>query len=143
MYPICASRTIDTKTMTVRMNNDLLFSSTINDYLGMDHSGAYLHALVDKFHDAAIDLLHDIDCAIRENDHAAWRSHLHSLKGIAGIAGARHLHDLCDIIRARNNHAFTDNPDDMIMELRNAVDHYRDAIHQTLRASRLSRATSC
>lgn len=125
------------------MNNDLLFSSTINDYLDMDHSGAYLHALVDKFHDAAIDLLHDIDRAIREDDHAAWRSHLHTLKGIAGIAGAKNLHDLCDSLRARNTNTFTDTPNHIMMELRNAIDHYQTAIRLTLRSSRRSEATSC
>ena len=125
------------------MNNDLLFSSTINDYLGMDHSGAYLHALVDKFHDAAIDLLHEIDRAIRENDHATWRSQLHTLKGVAGIAGARNLHDLCDLLRARNNNTFTDTPDHIMMELRNATAHYQSAIHQILHSSHQSAAKSC
>src|SRR3972149_15735 len=129
--------------MTVRMNSDLLFSSTINDYLGMDHSGAYLNALVDKFHDAAIDLLHEIDCAIRENDYAAWRSHLHSLKGVAGIAGARNLHDLCDLLRARNNNTFTDTPDQIMMELRNAIAHYQSAIQQIPRSSHRLEAKSC
>lgn len=125
------------------MKNDLLFSSTISDYLGMDHSGAYLNALADKFHIAAIDLLHEIDCAINDNDHATWHSHLHTLKGIAGIAGAKNLHDLCDMLRARNNNTFADTPNHIMTELHNTLDHYRSAIHQTLQSSHRLKAKSC
>ena len=117
------------------MNSDILFSSTINDYLGMDLSGSYLHTLADNFHDASFDLLQKIVQAMDDNDHSAWLSHLHTLKGIAGIAGAKNLHDLCDTLRARNNNGFADTPKFITIKLHNAIDNYRDAIHQTLNST--------
>ena len=114
------------------MNSDVLFSSTINDYLGMDHSGTHLNILVNNFDRATLNLLEDIAETIDNNDHTAWHSHMHTLKGIAGIAGAKNLHDLCDSLRARNNNTFTDTPKHIMAALHRAIDDYQDAIHQTL-----------
>jgi len=114
------------------MNSDVLFTSTINDYLGMDHSGIHLNTLVNNFDHASLDLLQEIAQAMDNNDHSAWRAHIHTLKGIAGIAGAKNLHDICDSLRTRNNNAFTDTPKHIMAVLQDAIDDYQDAIRQTL-----------
>ncbi len=116
------------------MNSDILFTSTINDYLLMDHNGDHLQTLADNFQHASLDLLKKIELSIDDNDLGAWRSDIHTLKGIAGVAGARSLHDICDTLRSRNDNTFIDNPSHIMAELRNAIDVYCDAIHKTLNA---------
>jgi HPt (histidine-containing phosphotransfer) domain-containing protein len=117
------------------MNSDILFTSTINDYLLMDHNGDHLHTLADNFQHASLDMLKNIELSLEGNDHGTWSSDIHTLKGIAGVAGARNLHDICDCLRSRNENAFIDNPNHIMMELRNAIDDYCDAIHKALNAS--------
>jgi len=117
------------------MNNDILFTATIHDYLSLDRTGTRLNTLADNFFHASRDLLQQIAEAMDDNNHTLWRSHLHTLKGIAGVAGARNLHDLCDRLRIKNNKNFIDTPEDVMTELHDAIDKYQDAIHQTLEST--------
>ena len=116
------------------MNSDILFTSTINDYLVMDQTGTRLNVLADNFYLASYDLLQEISQALDNDNHTLWWSHIHTLKGVAGIAGAKNIHDLCDTIRSRNNNGFIDSPIHIMIELHHAIDEYRDAVHQTLNA---------
>lgn len=134
---------ITNKNDVVLMNSDILFSSTINDYLGMDHSGNCLNSLAANFYDASFDLLKEITHAMDDNNHTMWHSHLHTLKGMAGIAGAKNLHDLCDRLRTRNRNGFTETPKHIITELHDAIDDYQNAVHQTLHSTFKNSIESC
>ena len=114
------------------MNSNILYSSTINDYLGMDHTGTRLNTLANNFTDASSDMLREIAQAMINNDHTSWHSHLHTLKGIAGIAGAKNLHELCDTLRTNNKSTLLDDPNKILRQLQQAIDEYQDAIHLTL-----------
>ena len=116
------------------MNSNILFTSTITDFLGMDHTGTHLNLLADNFYHASYDLLRQISQTMDTNNYAEWRSHMHTLKGVAGIAGAKNLHDLCDSIRKRNTDGFIDSRTHIMATLHDAINEYRDAVSQTLDA---------
>ena len=73
------------------MNSNILFTSTINDYLVLDQTGAYLNTLADNFCLSSFDLLQEISKTLENDKHDIWLSHMHTLKGAAGIAGAKNL----------------------------------------------------
>lgn len=125
------------------MNSDILFTSTIDDYLDMDHSGVHLNTLADNFHSAALDLLQKLELVMNNQDHTIWLLHLHTLKGIAGIAGAKNLCDLCDTLRSRNNCTLNDTSAVIIWQLRDAIDHYQVAIQRKLTSIRDNKIKVC
>jgi len=114
------------------LNKNILFTSTINDYLVLDQTGTQLNMLADNFYLASFDLLQEISQALDNDDHDLWHSHLHTLKGAAGIAGAKNLHDLCDKLRSRNNNGFIDSKKHILRVLRDAIDKYQDAVQKKL-----------
>ena len=114
------------------MNNNILFTSTINDYLVLDQTGGHLMTLADNFYLASFDLLQEISKTLGNKNHDLWLSHMHTLKGAAGIAGAKNLHDLCDKLRSRNKNDFIDSRKYIMKVLRDAIDEYQDAVHQKL-----------
>ena len=114
------------------MNSNILFTSTINDYLVLDQTGAYLNTLADNFCLSSFDLLQEISKTLENDKHDIWLSHMHTLKGAAGIAGAKNLHDICDKLRSRNKNDFIDSKKYIMRVLCDAIDEYQDAVHQKL-----------